>query len=659
MDNKIERIKELIETLNHASKLYYRFNASAMTDFEYDRLYDELVELEKETNTTLSNSPTINVETEIASSLEQYPHPKRMLSLAKTKDLTQLGDFLGEEVGVLSWKLDGLTVVLTYENGNLVRGVTRGNGTVGEIVTDNVKRFKNVPLTIPYSGSLVIRGEAIIKYTDFKKLIEELKDSEEQFKNPRNLCSGSVRQLNSDITAERNVNFILFTLISSDKEFTSKLEQYDWLESLGFETVENIAVDKTNLVEKVQEFESRVKKYDVPSDGLVLTFDNISYSTSLGNTEKHPKDSLAFKWKDETRETNLTSVDWSVSRTGLINPIAIFSPVDLEGTTVSRASLHNLSIIEGLQLGIRDMILVYKANMIIPQVAANLTKSNSLSIPTCCPACNYEAVIKQINDIRYLYCTNDACVAKLLKRLSLFTSKNAMNIEGLSDATLSQLIAEGLIKTYTDIYHLSQHRDAILGFEGFGKKSFENLIKIIDKSKEVKLANFIYALGIPEVGLSRAKLICNRSNNDYETAKGFSLEDLSEIAGIGDIVGKEWVTAFQNVSFVTEADRVVQEIRFIDVNNLVEATLADQTFVITGNVYHFENRNDLVTFIEKHGGKVVSSISSKVDYLINNDINSNSTKNRQARELGIGIISEEKLLKLIKSKSMRLESICR
>lgn len=646
--DKIERMKELIETLNHASKSYYQFNASAITDFEYDRLYDELVELEKETNTILSNSPTINIETEIASSLEQYPHPKRMLSLAKTKDLTQLADFLGDEVGVLSWKLDGLTVVLTYENGNLVRGVTRGNGIVGEIVTDNVKRFKNVPSTIPYSGSLIIRGEAIIKYTDFKKLNEELKDSEELFKNPRNLCSGSVRQLNSDITAERNVNLILFTLISSDKEFTSKLEQYDWLESLGFETVENITVDKTNLAEKVQEFESRVKKYDVPSDGLVLTFDNISYSTSLGNTEKHPKDSLAFKWKDETRETNLLSVDWSVSRTGLINPVAVFSSIDLEGTTVSRASLHNLSIIEGLKLGIRDIILVYKANIIIPQVAANLTKSNSLAIPTCCPACNHEAVIKQINDIKYLYCTNHACVAKVLKRLSLFTSKNAMNIEGLSDATLSQFISEGLITKYSDIYHLSRHRDAILGFEGFGKKSYENLIASINKSNEVKLANFIYALGIPEVGLSRAKLICNKSNNDYETVKGFSLEDLSEIAGIGNIVAKEWVTAFQDVSFVTEADRVVQEIRFIDANNLVEATLEDQTFVITGNVYHFENRNDLVAFIEKYGGKVVSSISSNVDYLINNDINSNSTKNRRAKELGIEIISEEKLLKLTK-----------
>lgn len=650
MDNKIERMKELIETLNKASKLYYQFNASMMTDFEYDRLYDELVELEKETNTTLSNSPTINVETEIVSSLEQFPHPKRMLSLAKTKDIESFADFLGEETGVLSWKLDGLTVVLTYENGNLVRGVTRGNGTVGEVVTENVKRFKNVPLTIPFDGSLIIRGEAVIKYSDFKKINEELKEDEEQFKNPRNLCSGSVRQLNSDITAERNVNFVLFTLISSDKEFTSKLEQYDWLESLGFETVEHIAVNKSNLAEKVTEFESRVKKYDVPSDGLVLTFDNIPYSASLGSTEKHPKDSLAFKWQDETRETDLRAVDWNVSRTGLINPVAVFSPVELEGTTVSRASLHNLSITEGLQLGIGDMILVYKANMIIPQVASNLTKSNTLEIPTTCPACEHEAVVKQINDIKYLYCTNDVCVAKLLKRLSLFTSRNGMRIEGISDATLSLLISEGLVTSFSDIYHLAAHKDKILGFEGFGKKSYENMIASIEKSRDVRLANFIYALGIPEVGLSRAKLICNRSNNDYATVKNFSLEDLSEISGIGDIIAKEWVTAFQDERFVTEADKVVQEIRFIDENNLVEATLVDQTFVITGNVYHFVNRNELIDFIEKQGGKVVSSISSKVDYLVNNDINSNSTKNRQAKELGIEIISEEKLLTLTKSR---------
>lgn len=650
MDNKIERMKELIGILNKASKLYYQFNTSMMTDFEYDKLYDELVRLEIETNTTLSNSPTINVETEILSSLEQYPHPQKMLSLAKTKDIYQFIEFLGDETGVLSWKLDGLTVVLTYENGNLVRGVTRGNGTVGEVVTDNVKRFKNVPLTIPYLGSLVIRGEAVIKYSDFKKINEEFKNDEEQFKNPRNLCSGSVRQLNSDITAERNVNFIVFTLISSDKVFTSKFEQLDWLKAVGFETVEHIFVNKTDLAKKVEEFENRVKKYDVPSDGLVLTFDNIPYSISLGSTEKHPKDSLAFKWQDETRETDLHEVTWSVSRTGLINPIAVFSPVELEGTTVSRASLHNLSITEGLQLGVGDVILVYKANMIIPQVASNLTKSNTLDIPTVCPACNHKTVIRKINDIKYLYCTNNVCVAKLLKKFSLFTSRNGMNIEGISDATLSLLISEGLVTSFSDLYNLSKYKDRIMGFDGFGKKSYENMIASIEKSRDVKLANFIYALGIPEVGLSRAKLICNSSNNDYEIAKNYSFEDLSAISGIGNIIAKEWITAFGNESFVTEADKVVREIRFIDESNLVDATMVDQTFVITGNVYHFENRNDLINFIEKQGGKVVSSISGKVDYLINNDINSISTKNRKAKELGIEIINEEQLLKLTKRR---------
>lgn len=648
MDNKIERMKELIETLNKASKLYYQFSTSMMTDFEYDKLYDELVELELETDTTLSNSPTINVETEIVSSLEQYPHQQKMLSLSKTKDIYRFIEFLGDNTGVLSWKLDGLTVVLTYENGNLVRGVTRGNGTVGEVVTENVKRFKNIPLNIPYFGSLVIRGEAVIKYSDFKRINKELKDDEEQFKNPRNLCSGSVRQLNSDITAERNVNFVVFTLISSDKEFTSKSDQLDWLKSLGFETVEHTVVNKTNLSNKVEEFEDRVKKYDTPSDGLVLTFDNIPYSISLGSTEKHPNDSLAFKWQDETRETDLRGVAWSVSRTGLINPIAIFSPVELDGTTVSRASLHNLSITEGLQLGIGDIILVYKANMIIPQVASNLTKSNTLDIPSVCPECNHKTAIRKINDIKYLYCTNNDCVAKLLKRFSLFTSRNGMNIEGISDATLSLLISEGLVANFSDLYNLERYKDKIMGFEGFGKKSYQNMIDSIEKSRDVKLANFIYALGIPEVGLSRAKLICNSSNNDYEVAKNYSLKDLSAIPGIGDIIAKEWITAFKNESFVAEADKVVREIRFVDESNLLEKTLVDLTFVITGNLYHFENRNDLIDFIEKQGGKVVSSISSKVDYLVNNDINSNSTKYRKAKEFNIEIINEDKLLKLTK-----------
>lgn len=650
MDNKIEQMKEVIEILNKASKLYYQYNTSMMTDFEYDKLYDKLVELEKETNTTLSNSPTINVETEIVSSLEKYPHPKKMLSLAKTKDINQFVEFLGHEIGILSWKLDGLTVVLTYEDGNLVRGVTRGNGTVGEVVTDNVKRFKNIPLTIPYLGSLIIRGEAIIKYSDFNKINEDLKSDEDQYKNPRNLCSGSVRQLNSEITAERNINFVVFTLVSADEPFISKIEQLKWLKALGFEIVDHVLVNKTNLENKVKEFENRVKKYDVPSDGLVLTFDSIPYSISLGSTVKHPKDSLAFKWQDETYETELKEVTWSVSRTGLINPVAVFSPVKLEGTNVSRASLHNLSIIERLQLGIGDTIEVYKANMIIPQVASNLTKSNTLEIPVVCPVCNQKTEIRKINDIKYLYCTNNVCAAKLLKRFSLFTSRNGMNMEGISDATLSLLINEGLLTSFSDLYKLSKFKERIMQFEGFGKKSYENMIASIEKSRNVKLANFIYALGIPEIGLSRAKLICEKSNNDYEVVKNYIFEDLSAISGIGDVIAKEWITAFNNDNFVNEADKVVHEIRFIDESNIVEATLADQTFVITGNLHRFKNRKDLIDCIEKKGGKVVGSISSKVDYLVNNDINSNSTKNRKAKELGIEIIDEEKLLELIEKK---------
>ena len=648
MNNKIQRMQELIKILNEASISYYKDSISLMTDYEYDKLYDELVELEKETNMTLSNSPTINVEPEVLSSLEQVEHPSPMLSLSKTKQVDELKDFIGDNTGLLSWKLDGLTIVLTYENGKLISGVTRGNGTIGEVVTENVKQFKNIPLTIPYKGKLIVRGEAVIKYSDFKKMNEELSDDETQYKNPRNLCSGSVRQLDSSITAKRNVNCIIFALIETDKNLSNlKSDNYEWLKSLGFEVVEYFEVNKDNIEEIVNEFKQKVKIYDIPSDGLVLTYNDIEYGNSLGTTAKFPKHSIAFKWKDETVETTLENIDWSPSRTGLINPVAVFKSVELEGTIVSRASLHNISILEGLKLGINDKILVYKANMIIPQVASNITKSNNLEIPNVCPACNEHTTIKENNNIKYLYCTNEYCQAKLIKRLSLFVSRNAMNIDGISDAILTKFIDKKFITKYSDIYHLDKYKEDIEAEEGFGTKSYNNLIESINKSRNVKLANFIFSLGIKEIGLSRAKLICKKFNNDIEKIKNLTQEELSNIPGIGDIIAKEWIKTFNNVKFITEFNEVLKEITLVDTTNDINQPLDGITFVITGNTEKFNNRDELIEYIENLGGKVLKAISSNVNYLINNDVNSTSTKNKKAKELGIKIINENDLIELI------------
>lgn len=651
MEDKITRMKELINILNKASELYYQKNTIMMTDYEYDHLYDELVELEKETNMTLSNSPTINVEPEISSSLKQVEHPSPMLSLAKTKKVSELENFLGDKEGLLSWKLDGLTIVLTYENGKLISGVTRGTGIIGELVTENVKQFKNVPLTIPYKGRLVLRGEAIIKYSDFNRMNEELGDGSSQYKNPRNLCSGSVRQLDSSITAKRCVNCIIFALIESSTNISNlKSECFDWLKNQGFEVVEHYKVTKNTVKEQVLMFKEKVKEYDIPSDGLVITYDDIAYGNSLGTTAKFPKHSLAFKWKDETVATTLRKVDWLVSRTGLINPVAVFDPVELEGTIVSRASVHNVSILEGLKLGIGDTIMVYKANMIIPQIASNSTQSGNLEIPDRCPVCGSKASIISNSDVKYLYCMNDFCKAKLIKRLSLFVSRNAMNIDGISDMILNKLITEKIVNNYKDLYHLDRYKDKIIAFEGFGEKSYSNMINSIEKSRHVKLANFIYALGIPDIGFSRAKLICNHFNNDFNKISNLTYEELSNIPGVGDVIAKEWIDTFSNPDFIEELKELKEEIDIPKASTNSNKDLDGLTFVITGSLNKFTNRDTMIEFIEEHGGKVVTSISSKVNYLINNDITSTSTKNNKAKELGINIIDEDKFLELIKEK---------
>ena len=647
MEDKIKRMKELIKILNEASVSYYQKSISIMTDYEYDKLYDELVLLEGETNMVLSNSPTINVEPEVSSGLKTVEHPSPMLSLTKTKSVDELSSFLKDKEGLISWKLDGLTIVLTYEGGKLISGVTRGNGIIGEVITDNVKQFSNIPLTIPFKEKLVLRGEAIIKYSDFERIKKVSLDGDKEYKNPRNLCSGSVRQLDPNITKKRHVNLIIFALIEADnKEFKYKSDEFEFLKTLGFDVVEYYKVDKDSIYDRVLDFKTRVVDYDIPSDGLVLTYNDISYGLSLGTTAKFPKHSIAFKWQDETETTTLRSVDWLVSRTGLINPVAVFDPVELEGTTVSRASLHNVSILKELKLGIGDQINVYKANMIIPQVAENLTKSDNLVIPNKCPTCGYDAKIIENNDAKFLYCMNDFCPGKLMKRLSLFVSRNAMDIDGISDNILNILLDEGIVTNYKDLYHLDRYKDTIINIEGFGIKSYENMIDSIEKSRDVKLANFIYALGIPDIGLSRAKVIVNAYNNDFDRICNLTLEELSDIDGIGSVVAEKWISAFHNKDFLEELNELKDEIHLHKSTTNEILSLKDLSFVITGTLNNFENRDALVEYIEDHGGKVISSVSSNTSYLINNDINSTSSKNKKAKELDIPIITEKELIKM-------------
>lgn len=647
MEEKLKRMRELIDLLNEASVYYYQYSTPIMTDYEYDKLYDELVELENETKTTYEDSPTINIEHEISQTLEKVEHAKPMLSLSKTKSVEELKEFIGDKEAILSWKLDGLTIVLTYKKGKLISGVTRGNGTIGEVVTKNVKEFKNIPLTIPFKGDLIVRGEAIIKYSDFNKMNEEL-DEQNQYKNPRNLCSGSVRQLDSKITSQRNVNIIIFSLVDCSQQISnSKNEQFNWLDSQGFETVERVIVNRNNIEEEVLNYKEKIKEYDIPSDGLVLSFDDIEYGISLGMTNKFPKHSIAFKWKDETVQTKLINIDWQTSRTGLINPVAVFEPVEIEGTTVSRASLHNVSILKKLKLGIGDTIEVYKANMIIPQVANNLTCTNDYEIPKNCNVCNHEAQIISNNDVSYLYCTNDFCKAKLIKRLSLFTTRNAMNIDGISEQILTKLINENLLNEFSDLYKLENHKEQILNFEGFKDKSYSNMINSINNSRKVKIANFIYALGIKDIGLSRAKLICEACNNEINKVINITFDELSNIDGLGEVIALNWINTFKDENFKKELNNLLKEITFINEEKKLEK-LKGLTFVITGSINNFKNRDEMVEFIERFGGKTTSSVSSKVSFLINNDINSTSSKNKTAKELGIEIITEEELMEMTK-----------
>lgn len=648
MENSLQRMKELVEKLDQAAKAYYQEDREIMSNQEYDSLYDQLEQLEKETGTVLTNSPTVRVGYEAVNELPKEEHPSPMLSLDKTKDREVLRGFIGNHKCLLSWKLDGLTIVLTYENGELVKAVTRGNGIVGEVITNNARVFKNIPLRIPYKGQLVLRGEAIITYSEFERINETIGDADAKYKNPRNLCSGSVRQLNNEITAKRNVRFYAFALVSAQNvDFSnSREQQFIWLKKQGFEVVEYKVVTSVSLDEAMDYFSKTIVNNDFPSDGLVVTYDDIAYGESLGSTAKFPRNSFAFKWADEMRETRLLDMEWSPSRTGLINPVAIFEPVELEGTTVSRASVHNISIVKELQLGIGDTIKVYKANMIIPQIAENLTRSSNLVIPDKCPVCGQEARIRKENDVETLYCMNPDCVAKRIKSFSLFTSRDAMNIDGLSEATLEKFIAMGFIHNFGDIFEIGKYKDQIVEMEGFGQKSFDNLMVSLEKAKKTTLAKVIYSLGITGIGLANAKMICKYFDDDIEKIRHADEEEISAIEGIGPVIAGSMADYFKSAENNQKLDHLLSHLHLVHEETSAEQVFAGKTFVITGSVEHFSNRSEAKEFIEARGGKVTGSVTKKTDYLINNDKTSASSKNKKAQELGIPILSEEDFLEL-------------
>ena len=646
---KRQRIEELVELLNKANYAYEQENREIMSNFEYDALYDELKALEEETGFVMAQSPTVNAGYEVLSELPKERHVAPMLSLDKTKDVDALAAFLGDKEGMLSWKMDGLTNVITYNNGELVKALTRGNGEIGENITNNAKVYKNIPLKIPYKGELVLRGESIITYSEFERINAEIEDVTAKYKNPRNLCSGSVRQLNNKITAERNVLFYVYSLISvgEDVQFATRSEQLEWIKSLGFTCVEQKKVTKATIHDAVAYFAGQVAKNDFPSDGLVLCFDDIEYSKSLGRTAKFPRDSIAFKWKDETAKTKLVEIEWSASRTGLINPVAIFEPVELEGTTVSRASIHNVSIMESLELGIGDEIEVYKANMIIPQIAVNHTKSGTATPPCECPVCGRETRISTEGDVKVLYCMNPDCLAKKIKSFSLFVSRDAMNMEGLSEATMEKWINEGFLKEPADLFKLARHKDAIVNMEGFGEKSYENLTASIDKARTTTAERLLYSIGIPNIGVATAKLITKAFDADMEKIRHATVEELTEINGIGDVMARGYVDYFAKEENQQQLDHILAEIQLEKAENTTEATLEGKTFVVTGSVFQFKNRNELKAYIEERGGKVAGSVSKNTDYLINNDNMSSSSKNKTAKELGIPIITEEEFLAMV------------
>lgn len=647
-EKSLERMRELVSLLNQAAKAYYAQDTEIMSNYEYDRLYDELMEIEKITGVILTDSPTAEVGYEAVEELPKERHEAPMLSLAKTKSREELQSWLNGKQGLLSWKLDGLTIVLTYTGGRLVKAVTRGNGEVGEVITNNARVFRNLPLSIPYQGELILRGEAVISYSDFERINHEIADADAKYKNPRNLCSGSVRQLNNEITASRNVRFYAFHLVKAqDVDFQdSRKAQFTFLKDQGFDVVEYRLVDPDTILDAVAYFEQKIAEYDIPSDGLVLTYEDMAYGRSLGRTAKFPRDSIAFKWADELRETTLREIEWSASRTGLINPVAIFEPVELEGTTVSRASVHNISILRGLKLGIGDRITVYKANMIIPQIAENLTKSDNMEIPDTCPVCGQPTQIRQVNEVQSLYCTNPDCDAKKIKAFTLFVSRDALNVDGLSESTLEKFLAKGFLHEFADLFKLSRYEEEITEMEGFGEKSYRNLLESLEKARNTTLPRLVYGLGIENIGVANAKMLCRYFQFDLQAVCNATVEELAEIDGIGEVIALSVRAFFDDEKNREQLEHLLEELRIaVEVVEEGAQTLAGMHFVITGSLAHYENRNQLKEEIERKGGKVTGSVTGKTTCLINNDTTSQSSKNKKAKELGVRIVSEEEFMK--------------
>ncbi len=640
-DEKRKRMTELVGQLDEAARAYYTDSKEIMTNFEYDRLYDELEALEKETGIVMAGSPTQRVGYELLDELPKERHEEKMLSLGKTKDPDEIVSWLGDRKGVLSWKLDGLTVVLTYQGGELVKAVTRGNGEVGEVITNNARVFSNIPLTIPYKDEVILRGEATISYAEFERINAGIGEADAKYKNPRNLCSGSVRQLNNKVTAERNVRFTAFALVKGGDDTDSRMAQFDWMSSQGFAVVDHVLVDAGSVKQAIADFEKKIPENEDPSDGLVLIYEDIAYGKSLGVTAKYPRDGIAFKWRDEIAETTLREIEWSASRTGLINPIAVFDPVELEGTTVSRASVHNVSIVEDLKLGIGDTIRVYKANMIIPQIAENVTKSGSAAVPDICPVCGGPAVIRQEADVRVLICGNPSCPAKQTKSFALFASRDAMNIEGLSEQTIEKLISAGALKTPADLFRLGDHAEEIASLEGMGEKSLANLMAAAGKARKTNPARLLYALGITGIGSANAGMISRHCGGDWEKISSLSKEELLEIDGVGEVLADAFTGYFADEENRKTVEDILSEIEFEESAQPAEQKLEGLTFVITGSLEHFSNRKELQELIQDMGGKAAGSVSGNTSFLINNDKTSSSSKNKKAAQLGVPVITEE------------------
>lgn len=648
-DEKKNRIDALVEKLNEASRAYYTDGAEIITNYEYDDMYDELLALEAETGYIRSDSPSVNVGFETAAGLPKITHEIKMLSLNKTKDRDELRAWLGDQKGLLSWKLDGLTVGLTYENGRLVQGVTRGNGVEGELITANVLEIKNVPKTIPHKGRVMVRGEAVIRYSDFERINEAIDDADAKYKNPRNLCSGSIRQLDPKVTAERSVSFYAFNLtVLEGIEINSRSERMEWLKTQGFEIVDYVMVDKDNILAEIDKYEAAIPGFDIPSDGLVLTLDDGAYAATLGETAKFPKDSIAFKWRDQQAETALREIEWSPSRTGLLNPVAIFDPVELEGTTVSRASVHNINIMEDLELGIGDIVQVYKANMIIPQLAGNLTRSGNIEIPSVCPVCGGATEIRDEEGTKTLHCTNPDCLAKHVKKFSHFVERDALNIEGLSESGLLKLIGIGAVREFADLFRLSRFEDDIVSMEGFGKKSFDNLVASAERASHTTPARLLYGLGVPGIGVQNSNVIARACRNKWADMQGLDEEALTDIDGVGDVLARDYAAYFRDEANAEQLKALLEVLTLDESYEAAGVKLEGKTFVITGSLEHYSNRKELKSAIEAEGGKVAGSVSASTDYLITNNPESGSAKNRAAREHGVDIITENEIIEMLK-----------